>query len=93
MTEKTVPEGGAKVFTSGSSDSGDTFRSGGDKKRSPPGQDKTRFGARTPKERRNHNQMHQRMYLQEETPSPLDQQVEMKAFVAEQKVSSQGETL
>lgn len=30
MTEKMVPEGGAKVFASGSSDSGD-FRSGEDK--------------------------------------------------------------
>lgn len=31
MTEKMVPEGGATVFASGSSDSGDTFRSRGDK--------------------------------------------------------------
>lgn len=31
MTVKTVPEGGAKVFASGSSGCGDTFRSGGDK--------------------------------------------------------------
>lgn len=31
ITEKMVPEGAAKVFASGSSDSGDTFRSRRDK--------------------------------------------------------------
>lgn len=48
MTEKMVPEGGAKVFASGSSDSGDTFRPGGDKTPEVTirtGQDKTRPGA------------------------------------------------